>query len=196
MPLGIPFLFIWDFYLFIHSSWEMEYFQPYQWTRVLWPGTPAITDGELVSPEGTRKQRIPAIWQTSDSKAITPFHEPWGSSGCENKILAPESWGAHPRNCFSESRLLHPPIHRKVLSPTTLDIWFSLTIIFCCSWLPALYCKTSCNLAPLLASLEQISQGCLRCCLPAWSPKNSHQIKHNSRLLSCGYFFKSTVSYI
>ena len=35
---------------------------------------------------------------------------------------------------------------------------------------------------------EQFSQGNLRCCLLGWSPKKSHQIKHNSQLLDCEYF--------
>ena len=48
------------------------------------------------------------------------------------------------------------------------------------------------NLVPSLASLEQFSQGYLRCCHPDLSPKNFHRIKHNSQLLGCDYFFKST----
>jgi len=43
-----------------------------------------------------------------------------------------------------------------------------------------------------LASLEQFSQGYLRCYLLGLSPKNSHQIKYNSQLLGRAYFFKLT----
>ena len=41
-------------------------------------------------------------------------------------IVAPDSWGAYQRNDFSEPRLLHLPIHRKVPNSLTWDIWFSL----------------------------------------------------------------------
>ena len=39
------------------------------------------------------------------------------------------------------------------------------------------------------ASVEQFSQGYLRCCLKLEISKNSHQRKHNSQLLGCDYFF-------
>ena len=42
-------------------------------------------------------------------------------------------------------------------------------------------------LAPSLASWEQFSQGYLRCCLLAWSPKNSHLARHNSQFSDCEY---------
>ena len=49
---------------------------------------------------------------------------------------------------------------------------------------PALCCKLLYNLTPPPASLEQFSQGYLRCCLLGLSPKNFHQIKHNSQLFT------------
>ena len=58
------------------------------------------------------------------------------------------------------------PTHRKVLNLITWDFWFSLInnniLIF---RLPALCCKLLNNLIPPLISLEQFSQGHLRCCL-------------------------------
>ena len=44
----------------------------------------------------------------------------------KNRILAPDSWDAYERKDFSETRVLHLPIHRKVLNSLTWDIWFSL----------------------------------------------------------------------
>ena len=138
MPLGIPFLFDTFTCSFIHlEKWNISCHISKQGC-----GDQECQPSRMESWWALRelgKERIPALLQPS----VTPFHKPRGRSGHENKILAPESWGAYQRNYFSESILLHPPIHRKVLNPTTLDIWFSLTIIFCCSWLPALYCKTS-----------------------------------------------------
>ena len=46
----------------------------------------------------------------------------------KHRILTPDSWGSYERNDFSEPRLLHPSIHRKVLiNSLTWDIWFSLS---------------------------------------------------------------------
>ena len=62
----------------------------------------------------------------------------------KHRILAPDSWGAHQRNDFSEPRLLHLPIHRKVLSSLTWDVRFSFInsnlLMF---RLPGLCCKNS-----------------------------------------------------
>ena len=55
-----------------------------------------------------------------------PKDEPWGDSEWENRMLAPDSWGGHQRNDFSEPRLLCLPIHRKVLNFIKWDVWFSL----------------------------------------------------------------------
>ena len=51
----------------------------------------------------------------------------------KHRILIPDSWGAYQRNDFSEPRLLHLPIVRKVLTSLIWSIWFSLTVIFWCS---------------------------------------------------------------
>ena len=105
-----------------------------------------------------RKEYLPS---SSHQTAATPSGEPRGNSGAENKTLAPDRWGVYQRNDFSEPRLLHLPIHRKVLSSLTRDIWFSLVNNTLLRFrLPALCCKTSIYLAPL-TSLEQFSQGLL-----------------------------------
>ena len=44
------------------------------------------------------------------------------------------------------------------------------------------------NLDPPFASSEQFSWGTCDAASQAWSPKNSHRIKHNSQLLGCEYF--------
>ena len=45
----------------------------------------------------------------------------------------------------------------------------------------SLCCRHLCNLTSPPTSSEQFSQGYLRSCLPGLSPKNLHQIKHNSQ---------------
>ena len=72
------------------------------------------------------------------------------------RTLGPDSWGIYQRNDFSESRPLHL-FHRKAPNSLTWNTWFlHLTILFGCSWLPDLCCKTPILyvLAPPLASLE------------------------------------------
>ena len=91
--------------------------------------------------------------------------------------------GAYQRNDFKEPRLLHLPIHSKVLNLLTWDTWF-LTVIFQCSDSWFLLQKLPCVLAPPL-SLWNSSE---------WSDRLSSrlkslvgQIKHNSLLLSCAF---------
>ena len=63
------------------------------------------------------------IWQP-----LGCSHSLWWAlrnSGWEKcRILAPDSWNAHETKDFSESGLLHLPIHRKALNSLTWDIWF------------------------------------------------------------------------
>ena len=95
-------------------------------------------------PEGTQEKK--KIYPPSSSHSIvaTPYGEPWGNSGCEKWILAPDSWDAYQRNYFSEPRLLHLPIHRKAINSLNRNVWFPLIsnnlLMF---RLPALHCKTS-----------------------------------------------------
>ena len=107
----------------------------------------------------------------------------------KHRILAPKSWGAYQRNDFSEPRLLHLPMYSNALNSLTWDIWFSfITITLRGSDYLPFVAKLLYNLASPLTSSEQFSQGHLRCHLPGLSPKNSHQIKHNSKLLGCENF--------
>ena len=84
----------------------------------------ATIDSELVSPEGTQEGKNtchPAAIRLQPLPIVSPVElRLW-----KHKILAPESWGARQRNDFSESRLLHLPIHRKALNSWTWDVWLS-----------------------------------------------------------------------
>ena len=104
-------------------------------------------------------------------------------------MLAPDSWGAYQRNDFNEPRLLHLPVHRKVLNSLTWYVWFSLInsnlLIFL---LPGLCCKNACiSWLPCL-SLQSNPSEHLRGCVLGLSPQNVLQIKHNSQLLGCAFF--------
>ena len=115
-----------------------------------------------------------------------------GRSGWENRILAPDRWDEYERNGFSEPRLLHLAIHKKSLNSLTSDICFFLInnnlLMF---KLPSPCCKFLYNLTPPPAPQNRSLSVTRDPVSWAWSPKNSHQIKHNSPFLGCEYFFKS-----
>ena len=142
---------------------------------------------EPVSPQGTQEGEANLLCssiQTADTlrRALRK-----GSSGCENRMLAPDRWGAPGRNDFRERGLLHLPLHRKAPNPFPQDIWFSLTIVFWCSdYLPFLteFCVTWPLPSPGSSSLRITWDG-VSC---AWSPKSSHRIKQKSQLLGCASF--------
>ena len=90
---------------------------------------------------------------------------PEGTQDVKTQILAPDSWAAYQRNDFSEPRLLHLPIHRKVINSLTWDIQFSLINSNLFFLLPALCCKIPIYPTSPLTSWEPFSQGYLRCCL-------------------------------
>ena len=76
-------------------------------------------------------------------QAISPTDTWEGGLGVgKHRILALDRWGACQRDGFNEPRLLHLPIHRKVLNSLTWGVWFSLIssnlLMF---QLPALCCK-------------------------------------------------------
>ena len=88
-----------------------------------------------------KKKNLPS---SSHSTVAAPHGKPWGNSGCENRILAPDSWDAYQRNYFSEPRLLHLPIHSKAINSLNWNIWFPLIINNLLMFrLPAPHCKTS-----------------------------------------------------
>ena len=147
-------------------------------------------------------QKVDEPWEDSGRKgylpsnghhtAATPYSEPWGSLGYggKNGILAPESWGMYQRNDFTEPRLLHLPMHRKGLTSLTWNIWFSLIIFnaqinaqITCPLLQNFFITWLLPSSPWGSSLRVTWDAVSR----AWSPKKSHQIKHNSQLLGCKY---------
>ena len=145
-----------------HSHHQLQ--PPWMWVGQLWRNS-------------GRKELLPS---SSCQTATTPYGELRGNSGCEKRVLAPDSWGAYQRNDFSEPRLLHLPMHSKALNSLTWVIWFSLinsnVLMF---RLPAICCKTSLTYGstppsppPWLSfrvTWDAVSQ--------AWSPQNSHCIK-------------------
>ena len=135
-------------------------FLPSFWENGVFPNIPVkndvtISDSSLPNVNSwtlsvLRKEKNTCmIWQpTGYSHAL---QWPLRNSGCEKcRILAPDNWDAYKRNDFSEPRLLHLPIYRKVLNFLTWDIWFSLIHKktfdvettcpllqnFCITWLP------------------------------------------------------------
>ena len=61
---------------------------------------------------------------TQEGKEYLPFSSHQTSHSPKHRILAPDR-GLYQRNDFSEPRLFHLPIHRKVLNSLIWDIWFS-----------------------------------------------------------------------
>ena len=107
----------------------------------------------------------------------------------KHRKLAPYNRGAYQRNDFSEPRLSHLPTGRKDLNSLTWDIWFSLISnhLLTCKLLPFV---AKVYITWLLPSPPQSSS--LRVTRDAaswaWSPKISHQRKHNSQLLGVNIF--------
>ena len=107
-----------------------------------------------------------------------------GSGLEKSRILALDSWGAHQRKHFSEARLLHLPIPRKVLNSLTWDTWISLLVI---CWHVRLLglCGKNSRISYLFPYLfREVPQSHLRGCLQGLSQR-VHLIKHNSQLLDC-----------
>ena len=107
--------------------WEMEYLLPYQLKK---KKKGHHSHQRLQSPQMVSwwalsklmKERVSP--SSSDQTTLTPHSEPWGNSGCENRIRAPDSWDTFQRNDFSEPRLLHLPTYWKVLNSLTGDTDF------------------------------------------------------------------------
>ena len=106
---------------------------------------------------------------TAIRTAATPYGESQGRSDWKKHgILVQKSWDAYQRNDFSEPRLLHFSINRKVLDPLTWDIWVHLiSNNLLMLRLPALSCKISIQSdsfpflfgAALSGPLEMLSPG-------------------------------------
>ena len=69
-------------------------------------GHEATTSQLTVSPRDTG---VESGCPASSSEPAPVSGTPRGDSGGEGRILAPDSWGAHQRNDFSEPRLLYFP---------------------------------------------------------------------------------------
>ena len=95
-------------------------------------------------------------------------------------ILAHDSWDIYTRNDFSEPRLLHLSIHRKVLSSLTWDVWFSLihkNAFKIQAYLSFLW-QILYNLTSSTASSKKFFQSLLICCsLFLWNFKNIRGIE-------------------
>ena len=110
--------------------------------RMLQPSSRHITASTYMSPERTQaRTRMPAV-KPSATEA-PPHKSTRRDSGWESMRHWPQRAEVH--SSFSEPRLLHLSIYRKVLNSLTWDIWFSLIrsnhLIF---QLPGLCCKNSC----------------------------------------------------
>ena len=107
----------------------------------------------------------------------------------KHRILVQKSWDSHQRNDFSEPKLLHFSIHRKVLNSLTWNIWVhlissNLDVQTTCPLLQNFYIIWFFPFAPwssfLRATWDVVSW--------TWNPKNSHWIKYRLWL-----FFKLTL---
>ena len=76
---------------------------------------------EFLSPKGNQEGEG-YLWSSSQQAAATPY----GEHKENQRILAPDSWGAAERDDFGEPRHLHLPIHREALNSLIWDTWFSL----------------------------------------------------------------------
>ena len=123
-----------------------------------------------------RKERMPA----SNSHQTTV--NPEGGSECEKhrkRVL--DNLGAYQGNDFSEPRLLHLLIHRKVLNSLTWDVWLSLIykqtfdVWTICPLMQKLFCNLSPTPTPLSRSpclFWAVLSGLLEICILGLSSKN------------------------
>ena len=93
-----------------------------------------------------------SIANSSDQTAATPYMSPEKTQDVRTQDTGPDNWGTHQRNYFSEPRLLHSPIHRKVLDSMGYLVLFFLINSNILFQLAVLCCKT-----PIYPSNELIS---------------------------------------
>ena len=55
-----------------------------------------------------------------------PIVSPEETQDVQDRVPAPDSWGAYQEDDFSEPRLLHHPTYRKALNSLIWGIWFSI----------------------------------------------------------------------
>ena len=93
----------------------MEYFLPYQYAMLSQSSVTSSLPCELLSPKGTLEGEH--LRSGSCQMAATPYGKSQGNSECEKHgVLAQDSSDTRERKDFSEPKLLHLPIHRKVLN--------------------------------------------------------------------------------
>ena len=140
--------------------------------RILQPSNQHNTVPQRVSPEGLRMETKDAHCQTLRDCSHPQIQGTWRWLRMEiSRILSPESWGAFQRNDFSEPRLLHLPIHRKVLNSLMVDIWVSLI---------------NRNLFDVLNTWSLLKKlYILGACLPLWSQVLSSASRSNNKFLKC-----------
>ena len=105
----------------------------------------------------------------------------------KNRIRAPESGGVYQRNDFSEPRLLHLPIQRKVLDLRRLVFFSSHLLMF---RLPGLCCRNTCVSWLLPDLFGAVPPSCLRRCPPAL--KSSATLLNTTKFSTfrlCFFFF-------
>ena len=114
------------------------------------------------------RKRRPVIYQPSDCS-----HSLWWALRIwKHRMLPPDSRGTYERNDFSESSLLHLPIHRKVLNFLTQDIRFLPLISICwCSNYLLLVAKLLYNPAPSSPPQTSSFRITWDATSWAWSPK-------------------------
>ena len=152
---------------------------------------------QTVSLEGT---------QDGDKRAALPIAKPSVTAATaqrctlrrlrmgKHRILAPDIWGAHQRNDFSEPSLLHLPIHRKTLNSWTWDVWFSLINSNLLKFqVPGLCCKDSYMPWLLPYIFRAVPQSYPRDCVLGLSPQFCPPNKtYFSPFRLCFFFFQST----
>ena len=121
---------------------------------------------------------------SSQQTIATAYGEPWATQDVETQDPDPRELRHTAQERCQPARLLNLPIHGKALNsnPLTWIIWFALIYkkTFDIEDHRPFVANLLYSLAPTSTSSERCSQGHLRCCLQGPSPKNFHQIKHNS----------------
>ena len=115
-----------------------------------------------------RKEGIPALYHSSHQTTVTSCGEPWGNAGCGNTGYRPQTAEVHTKGMISVSPdcCIFPYTEKVLNSLRYLPFLNSNLLKF---WLLGLCCKNYIWLLPYL--FGAVSQSCLRCCVPGWSPQ-------------------------
>jgi len=108
---------------------------------------------------------------SSHQTAATPKVSPKEIQDVKTLVTSPRYLRCISKEWFRWAQTLHLPIQRKVLNSLTWAIQFSFISINLLFLLPAPPCTTPIYPSSPLTSLEQFSQGYLRCCLLGLSPE-------------------------